>query len=66
MTTYNAHTIFVINLTTIRGKTVRHRPKQVIMDYVNIPRLLVVANQRVTLAADIMFVNLVPFLVSVS
>jgi hypothetical protein len=47
-------------------KTVRRRPKRVIMDCVNIPWLLVDANQRVTLAGDIMFVNSVPFLVSVS
>ena len=36
------------------------------MDYVNIPRLLVNVNQQVTLAANVMFVNSVPFLVSVS
>jgi hypothetical protein len=62
----NANKIFGTDLATIRGKTVWRRPKRVIMDYVNIPRLLVDANQRVTLAADVMFVNLVPFLVSVS
>ena len=62
----NANTIFGTNLTTIRGKMVRRRPKLVITDYVNIPRLLVDANQRVTLAADVMFVNSVPFLVSIS
>ena len=44
----------------------RRRHKRVITDYVNISRLLVDVNQRVTLAADVMFVNLVPFLVSVS
>ena len=62
----NAHTIFGTDLATIRGKMVRRRPKRVITNYVNIPRLLVDANQQVTLAADVMFVNLVPFLVSVS
>ena len=62
----NANTIFGTDLATIRGKTVRRRPKRVIADYVNIPTLLVDANQQVTLVADIMFVNLVPFLVSVS
>jgi hypothetical protein len=53
----NAHTIFGTDLATIRGKTVRRRPKRVITDYVNIPRELVEVNQRVTLAADVMFVN---------
>ena len=64
--TTNANTIFGTDLATIRGKTVRRRPKRVITDYVNIPRELVEVNQRVTLAADVMFVNSVPFLVSVS
>ena len=41
----NANTIFGTDLTTIRGKTVRSCPKRVITDYVNIPRLLVDANQ---------------------
>jgi hypothetical protein len=58
----NVHTIFGTDLTTIRGKTVRRRPKRVITDYVNIPRLLVDANQRVTLAADVMFCKLGSFL----
>ena len=62
----NANKIFGTDLATIRGKTVWRRPKRVITDYVNIPRMLVDANQQVTLAADVMFVNSVPFLVSVS
>ena len=62
----NAHTIFGTDLTTIRGKTIRRRPKRVITDYVNILRPLVDGNTRVTLAADVMFVNSVPFLVTVS
>ncbi len=55
-----------MGLATIRGKTVRRHPKRVITDYVNIPRLLMDKNQQVTLAADVMFVNSVPFLVSIS
>ena len=55
-----------MDLAIIRGKTVRCHPKWVITDYVNILRLLVDANQRAHLAAGVMFVNLVPFLVSVS
>jgi hypothetical protein len=62
----NAHTLFGMDLTTIRGKTVWHRPKRVITDYVNIPWTLVDVNKQVTLAADDMFANLVSFLVSVS
>jgi hypothetical protein len=58
-------TLYGLDLATIRGKTVWCKPTRVITDYVEIPRALIGVNQRVTLAADIMFVNLVPFLVSV-
>ena len=58
--------IFGTDLATIRGKTVWRRPKRVITDYVNIPQPLVEANKSVILAADVMFVNSVPFLLSVS
>ena len=57
MTLKNAHAIF---------GTVWRRPKCVITHYVNIPQTLVDLNKRVTLAADVMFVKSVPFLVSVS
>ena len=41
------------------------KPKLDITDYVDIPRALVDVNKRVTMSVDVMFVNLVPFLVSV-
>ena len=40
----NANKKFGMDLATIRGKTVRRRPKRVITEYVNILRLLVDAN----------------------
>ena len=58
------HTIFGPDLASIRGKTVRRKPTHVLTNYVNIPRDLIQLNQHVTLSADIMFVNGVPFLVS--
>jgi hypothetical protein len=62
----HADTLFGPDLATIRGKTVRCKPTRVVTDYVDIPRALVDINKQVTLAVDVMFVNLVPFLVSVS
>ena len=50
----------------IRGRTVRTTPEPVVVEYVAIPRIILERHQRVTLAADVMFVNGVPFLVSVS
>jgi hypothetical protein len=61
----NAHTLYGPDLATIRGKTVQRKPTRVVKDYVDIPRALVDVYQRVTLAAKVMLVNLVPFLVSV-
>ena len=62
----NAHKIYSPDLAAIRGKTIQRKPTRVITDYVDIPKEIIDVNQRVTLAADIMFVNSVPFLVSVS
>jgi hypothetical protein len=63
----HADTLFGPDLATIRGKTVQRKLTRVVTDYVDILRALVDINKQVvTLAADVMFVNLVPFLVSVS
>jgi len=62
----HSDTLFGPDLATIRGKTVWHKPTRVVTDYVDIPRALVDINKQVTLAVDVMFVNSVPFLVSVS
>ncbi len=62
----HADTLFGPDLATVRGKTVRRKPTRVVTDYVDIPRTLIDINKQVTLAVDVMFVNSVPFLVSVS
>ena len=60
----HADTPFGPDLATARGKTVWRKPTRVVTDYVDIPRTLIDINKQVTLAVDVMFVNLVPFLVS--
>ena len=62
----NAHRIFGPDLAGIRGRTVRRPPDSVTTNYVQIPRVILERHQLVTLAADVMFVNGVPFLVSVA
>ena len=44
----------------------RRPPDSVTTDYVQIPRVILERHQLVTLAVDVMFVNGVPFLVSVA
>ncbi len=43
----------------------RRKPTRVVTDYVDIPRALIGVNSHITVAADVVFVNKVPFLVSV-
>ena len=61
-----AHKIFGPDLANLRGKMVRRKPKHVNTDLVDIPQALVDHQKNVTLVADVMFVNGVPFLVSSS
>jgi hypothetical protein len=59
----NAHIIFGLDLAGVRGRTVRRLPDAVTTEFVQIPQAIQDHFQLVTLAADIMFVNGVPFLV---
>jgi len=65
-TVKNTHQIFGPDLAGIRERMVRRPPESVTTDYVQIPRAILERHQLVTLAVDIMFVNRVPFLVSVA
>ena len=60
----NATAIFGPNRNVLRGKTVRQRPQRVDADFVQIPWDYYVLHKFVTLTADLMFVNGIPFLVT--
>jgi hypothetical protein len=62
----NAHQIFGPDLAGVRGRSVRRPLESVATNYVQIPRAIIEQHQLVTLAVDVMFVNGVPFLVSVA
>jgi hypothetical protein len=62
----NANRIFGHDLAGVRGQTVWQPPESVTTTYVQIPRALLEQHQRVTLTVNVMFVNRVPFLVSVA
>jgi len=63
---HNANRIFGPDLANLRGNTTRKKPEHVRVDYVKIPRDLVDMHKYVTLVADVMFVNGLPFLVTSS
>ncbi len=63
---HNANRIFGPDLANLRSKTTRKQPEHVRVDYVEIPRNLVNMHKYVTLVADVMFVNGLPFLVTLS
>jgi hypothetical protein len=62
----NANHIFGPDLANLRGKTIRTKPEHVRIEYVQIPRDFVKLQKYVTLVADVMFVNGLPFLVASS
>jgi hypothetical protein len=65
-TVLNANHIVGPNLAGVRGCTMRRPPESVTFNHVQISRALLEWHQRVTWVVDVMFVNGVPFLVSVS
>jgi hypothetical protein len=62
----NAYKIFGDDLATLRGKTVRNTQDPVVADYVAIPKEILDLNREVTIAADVLFVNGMPFVTSIS
>ena len=62
----NANALFGPDRGSLKGKTVRQRPGKVRPEYLSIPRDLYERIKNVTLTADVMFVNGLPFFVTMS
>jgi hypothetical protein len=62
----HAHQIFGPDLAGLRGKTVHHPPLHVQMEYIDIPLSILDNHRNVTVTADVMFVNGLPFLITAS
>ena len=50
----------------LKGKTIRTKPSLVVSDYVAVPHAIFEENRNVTLSVDVMFVNRIPFITSIS
>ena len=61
-----AEAIFGKDLGAIKGKTTRSRPAPVVTDQMMLPPDLMENHKTITLAADIFFVNKIPFFITVS
>ena len=61
-----ADKIYGRDIHALKGKTKRTQPTQVITDYVKLPHSVLEKNKHVTLSIDIMYVNIIPFVTTIS
>ena len=61
-----AQKIFGTDIYALKGKTTRRPQRALVNDYVEIPRELIEAQQGITLYVDVMWVDEVPFLTTLS
>ena len=61
-----AEAIYGKDIGNIKGKTVRNRPTPVVKDYINIPKELMMKHEDITLCIDILYINEMPFLATIS
>ena len=57
--------IYEPNLSALKGKSVRTKPRVVVKDYIEVPKELKVRNSEVELCADIMYIQKEMFLVTI-
>jgi hypothetical protein len=61
----NARKLFGDDIATLRGKNVRNTQDPGMADYVDIPKDILDLHKDVTMAADVMFVNGLPFVTTI-
>ena len=62
----NAKLIFGPDVTSLKGKSVRRKSASIITDYVEIPREILKSCKKLEVLTNIMFVNKLPLLMSIS
>ena len=60
-----AEKIFGSDIRALKGKTIRRKPNPVVEDLIAVPRELIQAKQRVTLAVDGLTVNSLKFVTTI-
>ena len=58
--------IYGKNIHDLKGKTTRSKPKEVVTNYMEIPKIILESNKNITLSIDIMYVKKIPFLNTIS
>ena len=61
-----ADKIYGRDILYLKGKTTRTHPTRLVTDYVKIPQSVPEKNKHVTLSIDIMYVNRIPFVTTIS
>ena len=62
----NSTLVFGTDATSLKGKSVSRKPASVVTDYVEIPREILESLKELEVSTDIMFINKLFFLVSIS
>lgn len=61
-----AEKLYGPSIQALKGKTVRQTSVPVVTDYVEVPPHILRENKNITISVDVMFVNKIPFLTSIS
>ena len=61
-----AEKIYGKDIHALKVKTTRSKPKQVVIDYMEMPKNILESNKNITLSIEIMFVNKIPFVTTIS
>ena len=62
----NANSIFVMEISSLKGKTVSKYSDPLVTEYMEITQAIIDLSKKVTLASDVMFVNGLAFFISMS
>ena len=62
----NAKLVFGHDMTSLKGKSVRHKPYSIVTDYVEIHREILESRKELDVSTHIMFIKKLPFLVRIS